>query len=253
MRSAAASRMLAALAFATSPTPCIRFAPASAVTRPAVPSADAAEASKPGPVLPGAACWPPCWAFLLPASSLPFELEPPPDLPDCCPLPPPEPLAPLPELLPKPAACASGVVVPAPELDPPPKPAACANEPASLPESEPPPSMGIPPDSPPALDPAFSNAALMADMPPAAEVAPPITAAPATLAAPAAMLAAPIAAPMAAPAPKLPMPPAFPTPVPEMTPATSGGTRLTSMSNATQKTSITPSSSKFSVPVFILA
>ena len=31
--------------------------------------------------------------------------------------------------------------------------------------------MGIPPDSPPALDPAFSNAALIADMPPAAEAA----------------------------------------------------------------------------------
>ena len=70
---------------------------------------------------------------------------------------------------------------------------------------------------------------------------------------PAAILAAPIAAPMAAPAPKLPMPPAPPIPEPAMTPATSGGTRLTSMSSATQKTSITPSSSKFSVPVFILA
>ena len=92
----------------------------------------------------------------------------------------------------------------------------------------------------------------IADMPPAAEAAPPITAAPATLAAPAAMLAAPIAAPMAAPAPKLPMPPAPPIPEPVMMPATRG-TRLTSMSNATQKTSITPSSSKFSVPVFILA
>lgn len=34
--------------------------------------------------------------------------------------------------------------------------------------------MGIPPDSPPALDPAFSNAALIADMPPAAEAAPPM-------------------------------------------------------------------------------
>jgi len=104
--------------------------------------------------------------------------------------------------------------------------------------------MGIPPDSPPALDPAFSNAALIADMPPAAEAAPPIAAAPATLAAPAAILAAPIAAPMAAPAPKLPMPPAPPMPEPVMMPATSGGIRLTSMSNATQKTSITPNRDK---------
>ena len=105
--------------------------------------------------------------------------------------------------------------------------------------------MSVPADT---LSRACENAAMSADAPPDADAAPAARAAPPVAAAAAAMPAAP----RAAPAPKLPIPPAFPMPVPEMTPATNGGTRLTSMSNATQKTSITPSSSKFSVPVFIL-
>src|SRR5690606_25122056 len=99
---------------------------------------------------------------------------------------------------------------------------------------------------------ALSNAALMAEPPPARSAAPPMTAEPATLAAPAAIPAAPITAPTAAPVPKLPMPPADPMLDPVTIPATIGGTRLTSDSNAMQNTNMTPSSSKLSTFWFIL-